>query len=90
MRIVTLKEIVFTDRTGMVWKRKELHHIGKKSPLLIPSRESQKIAISDGYYGIEICDGVFCTYSNFHLKKAILLIIEDTEDKECTLHRFIE
>jgi len=90
VRIESLKKITFTDRTTTPWKRSYQYYIYKIDAKIIKSDLSKKLNIADGYYGIEICDGKFCTYMNFHFKRVILLIIEDKVGKGRISYRFVE
>ena len=87
-RIESLRKITFTDRTTTPKKRSYQYFIHKIDAIIITSGLSKTLNIPDGYYGIEICDGVFCTYTNFRFKKAILLIIEDEKGKGRVSYRF--
>lgn len=90
VRIESLKKITFTDRMTIPWERSYQYYIHKIDAKIIKSGLSKKLNIADGYYGVEICDGTFCTYTNFRFKKVILLIIEDEAGKEGISFRFVE
>jgi len=90
IRIETLKKIIFTDRTTTPWERSEQYYIHKLDAKPIKAGETKKFSIADGYYGIEICDGRTCSYTNFHFNKVMKLIIENEEDNEGISYRFVE
>ena len=90
VRIESLKRIIFTDRTTIPWKRSYQYYIHKIDAKYIMSGQTKKLNIADGYYGIEICDGRICTYTNFHFEKVIRLIIEKENGKGRISYRFVE
>lgn len=90
VRIDALKRITYVNNKPSFWGGKLEYYIDKTRPKIIRSGETINFNIPDGYYGIEICDRKFCSYTNFHLKKAVLMIIEDKVGMECTSHRFVE
>ena len=89
IRIESLRKITFTDRTTRPKKRSYQYFIHKIDAKKIKSGLSKRISIPDGYYGIEICDGRFCTYTNFRFERAVLLIIEDEKGKGRVSYRFV-
>ena len=88
VRIESLKKITFSDRTTLPWEKSYQYYIHKIDAKMIAPGETKRFNIADGYYGIEICDGKFCTYTNFYFKKVILLIIEDGEGRGQVTYRF--
>jgi hypothetical protein len=90
VRIEMLRRIAFTDRTTTPWMREYTYYIHEQDPLIIKPGEKRRIHIEDGYYGISLCDGLFCTAKNFQLKKSIILIIEDKEGGKSTRYHFVE
>jgi len=90
VRIESLKKITFTDRTTIPWKRSYQYYIHKIDAKIITSGQTGNLKIADGYYGIEICDGQFCTYTNFNIQIVITLIIENKAGKGRISYRFIE
>ena len=90
VRIDELRKITFTDKTVKPWERIYKIYLESKKPMRIKTGEIKNIPVEDGYYGITICDGTFCTYTNFNVKKSIELLIENSADKKFIEHRFIE
>jgi hypothetical protein len=90
VRLESLKKILFTDRTTIPWKRSYRYYIHKVDAKTITHGQTRNVDIENGYYGIEICDGQTCTYTNFHFEKVIRLIIEDEKGKGRISYRFVE
>jgi hypothetical protein len=90
VRIEMLRRIVFTDRSTTPWMREYTYYIHEQDPLIIRPGEEKSIHIDDGYYGISLCDGLFCTAKNFHKRGGITLIIEEGADKGHATYRFVE
>lgn len=90
INIEELKKIKFTDYASTPWDREYTYYIDESCPRIIRSRETLKIRIDDGYYGISICDVNICIYRNFHFKRVMLLIIEDLDNEGRTSLRFIK
>ena len=90
IKIEALRRIRFVDTSGRPWKRKYTYHIRDDNPLRVIPGETRKVALKNGYYGIEFCNPVLCYYKTFHFRERGTLVIEDTADGKSTQHRFDE